>query len=238
MTSTQPKNKERLETELKALVASRLNEQRLQKLRNIYAKGTLTIVALSKLTDVPPVLTYSAVTPVRLQTKYKIKSLKVENNIERLLRQSVSALAIKTELKLPLATILLFTKNKFSTYAEVKRGWYSLKYRFREEELDVFEFREETLPPAVKLGMNDSLSSDAENVHRCGRCGTLNYIPDEFTLCLACRTRLILETHQFPELPPDMSEEESDPFRLQNRNHDQQSIFRDETQTHQKVSVV
>jgi hypothetical protein len=143
----------------------------------------------------------------------------LENELDRLVRQGKSAVFIKDKLKLPLMIVLLYTKDKYSVYAETKRNWYQLRYKFRASESDVFEFREETLPPAARLGMDDGALSDMPNKRRCSRCHTLNFIPDEFTLCLACRTKLILQTRKFPELPPDTSEEEIDPFRRHLLHH-------------------
>ena len=202
-----------LEQKLQDIIDAHLSPERLRKLQKRYEAGDLTIAELAQKVNVPPCLVYAAVTPVRIQTAYKIKSLNIESKIFMYVRQGITPLKIARLLRQPLTEVLLHTKNVYTQYAYMERPWYLLKHPKERTDWSDYEFEPDSIPPAVQINAADG---DFQGIpkRRCSRCNTLNYIPDIRTLCFACRVRDIKETGKIPSAPEDTSEDdESDPFK-------------------------
>jgi len=190
-----------------SLILSLLSPNQVKKLRARYHLGTETIAELSQLSQCPPVLLYSILTPLWSQTPMKLRLLRVEKQVVLLRNEGYSNEQIAEQIKIPLATVLEHTDECFHPEMYLGRPWYHEKAPMPEDPNELV-YDEATLPPTSRLGWMDNALTDIpeERKGRCPICGALCSLP-----CHACRVRHDMMMRSIPKVKEfDPADEEDE----------------------------
>jgi len=190
-----------------SLILSLLAPVQIRNLRKRYALGQETIAELSKLSQCPPVLLYSVLTPIKSQTPLKLRLLRVEKQVVLLQNEGWSNQQIAEKLNIPLASVREHTDACFQPEMYLARPWYHEKAP-KPEDPNALIYDEATLPPTSRLGWTDNALTDIpeERKGRCPICGYLCSLP-----CHACRVKHDMMLRTIPKVTDfDPADEEDE----------------------------
>ena len=188
------------------LILTLLTASQIGKLRARYAEGRENIAELSRISNCPPVLLYSILTPLWSKTPIKLRMLRLEKSVVLLRNRGMSEKKIAMELDIPIAVVREHGSHRFSERIAAQRPWYQLRAP-KPKDPNVYEYDESTLPPTTRLGWQDGTLLDipAAIKGRCPSCRCIVSLP-----CLACRVREDREKGLIPPISVDDEREEEE----------------------------
>jgi len=190
---------ERYKQTIQKMVLSRLSPDRIWELRREYEDKLETIADLSARTGVPPVLLWSALTPLYEKVQIKHKLLQLEIRIYDLLARNFSRSWIADELMMTETDVDNYTVDQFSDTMFRLRSWYcdqhaSASSTVGDERWEYFT--EANLPPASRIGWKagDLAAIPEDRLGRCPTCGEKVHLP-----CYACALKEYLKENKISQ---------------------------------------
>ena len=191
-TPNKPSNRKKT---LLGLILSLLSPNQIRKLRDRYTEGNITIAELSQMSECPPVLLYSILTPLWSKTAIKLRMLRLEKQVYLLRNKGYSTPQIALQLRVSESIVREHAEEQFSEGIYRYRPWYNDRSP-KPRDPNELEYDEETLPPTSRLGWIDGMLTDipAAIKGRCPICGHIVSLP-----CLACRVRQDIASRVIPK---------------------------------------
>jgi len=207
--STQTRTERRKEA-IKQIVLANLTVKQVRAMRKEYTKGAKTIADISREFDVPPVLTWAALTPLYEKSHVKLQLLQRETRIYELLRHGRTQTWIAKTLLVSEKEVRNYTSDQFAEHVFHLRPWYNNRLHSQDNDDDVDKYAQLTgdfRPPTSYLGnkFGELVGIPKEELGRCPTCGRLGRIP-----CYECALKQYLKDNKVGTAKALRPEEDTD----------------------------
>jgi hypothetical protein len=196
----------RYRTGIKSLVLSRLSAEQMRLFRKRYQEESITIADLAEQMEIPPVVMWSALTPLNEKSVIKHKMLTLESKIYDLLAMAVPEEQIRKELAITEEELKQYTTDRFSEKMYHLRPWYNSRVLLESEDEEKWEEKMEgRLPPTSRIGWTSGelRAIEPERLGRCETCGRMVHLP-----CYACAVEEYVRKNNVPQAEEIQAEEE------------------------------